>query len=807
MNRKAVVVLIFGLFISSVILYSSCDVELVGEFCSIRNLSIVLNDGSKFDLKPSFPGSGLLYFASDLLYNWFRSQEVTVQVERLISGGGSQLGSGSFYLDISSLGSVGRIEVYDSSSNALLATISSPSVSVVKQDFNNICGGDVYQYSSGSITRTSSGLLLYEDFNDVSDWTMDSSNNGGTFTAVNGYGKLEDTSSSTIVEVRRPLSRSISSGIVYVKFKFMTGFYADDYQILELEDANNVRAGYAGHDYWKPNLFTRYYDFALWNGSWQYLEYQTNSYTDWVTWTLIANVTSQKFELVEVDVGGTIYSLNNIGFENQLSSIDYVSLTFANPSATATAPDEAYYDDLIVCTDTKLTFNGLNEGMIVELWDGINLVSRKLALSSSLFFNIESDGINIPFNGSVKIFETVKISVSNVQGNVYFKVYGFSGNLLWTTSSITVYDGDVISIKTGFTGSQSVNISEGWESGSLNGWSLHDTYFSSFASGTITAGASTYTANTGGYSAEIYGDLTFTADYHKAYSYFSIPINENVSEVSVSYYMYTKEYASGSADSTSTYVEGKLYIKIYNYTSGSTQTLWGPYERDSPSWSSYSKQWVFSDIVKLIEVGFRAYFYGGNIGSGSAYLDGWVYIDDVNINYKKVAPVSTFQVSCDYSISGKYIKASENAPYDSANYTLTVYHNYMSNSSWVYAYQTPVYNATLPFSSSWISGWITMLTPSEEESRFYPYYIKVELNVEAIDLSGQVISSSAYAVLTLDLYWKVFAFNGPPALRLVEVYGLTPRITVSSEGLTASIMTLILTFVAAYLVWKREELD
>jgi len=58
---------------------------------------------------------------------------------------------------------------------------------------------------------------------------------------------------------------------------------------------------------------------------------------------------------------------------------------------------------------------------------------------------------------------------------------------------------------------------------------------------TITAGASTYTAKTGSYSAQIYGDLTFEASYHKAYSFFSIPVNENVSEVTVTYYMYMKE--------------------------------------------------------------------------------------------------------------------------------------------------------------------------------------------------------------------------------------------------------------------------
>jgi len=39
---------------------------------------------------------------------------------------------------------------------------------------------------------------------------------------------------------------------------------------------------------------------------------------------------------------------------------------------------------------------------------------------------------------------------------------------------------DVISIRTGFAGSQSESISEDWESGGLNGWSLHDTYFSNY---------------------------------------------------------------------------------------------------------------------------------------------------------------------------------------------------------------------------------------------------------------------------------------------------------------------------------------
>lgn len=83
---------------------------------------------------------------------------------------------------------------------------------------------------------------------------------------------------------------------------------------------------------------------------------------------------------------------------------------------------------------------------------------------------------------------------------------------------------------------------------------------------TITAGASTYTAKTGSYSAQIYGDLTFEASYHKAYSFFSIPVNENVSEVTVTYYMYMKESTAGSVDAAKTYVEGKLYIKyIFNF--------------------------------------------------------------------------------------------------------------------------------------------------------------------------------------------------------------------------------------------------
>ena len=583
----------------------------------------------------------------------------------------------------------------------------------------------------------------------------------------------------------------------------MTHYYAECYEILELEDLNYVRAGYAGQYAWREFIFW-YYDFAFWNGSWQHLEYETGKYADWVTWTLIADLDSQRFTLVKVDVGGTSYSLSDVDFENQVSSVDYVSLAFADPGATASGGYGAYYDDLLVCRGSEIQFNGLSDGMIIQLLDesGNSIASKLTPPSGTLSFDVESEGIDTPFNGFIKIIEASIIPVSNVQGDIYFKIYGFNENLLWTTSSIAVYDGDVISIKSKLAGSQSVNVSEGWESGSLGGWSLHDTYYSSYASGSISAGASTYTANTGGYSADIYGDLTFSADYHKAYSYFSIPVNENVTEVSVSYYMYTKESASGSADSSKTYVEGRLYIKIYNYTSDSTQTLWGSYERDSPSWSSYSKQWIFGDIVRLVEVGFRAYFYGGSLGSGPGYLDGWVYIDDLNINYKTPSPVSTFQVSCDYSISGKYVKASKHASYDSANYTLTVYHNYVDNSSWICADATPTLNAILPFSSSWTSSWIAMLNPSEAEKGFYPYYIKISLDLEGIDVSGEIISSNASAVLSLGLYWTA-AFNGPPTLKLVTAYGFTPRITFSSEGVTAAVMILTLTLTVAYLSYSK----
>jgi len=118
--------------------------------------------------------------------------------------------------------------------------------------------------------------------------------------------------------------------------------------------------------------------------------------------------------------------------------LDYISLIFANPDEDAVS---AYYDDLVVYKGTKITFNGLSNGLLVELWDEAgSLVHRKLASSSSLIFDVEPESISIPFNGKVKIIDTIPVSVSNVQGDVYFKVYGFNGNLLWTTNSIAVYE-------------------------------------------------------------------------------------------------------------------------------------------------------------------------------------------------------------------------------------------------------------------------------------------------------------------------------------------------------------------------------
>jgi len=62
--------------------------------------------------------------------------------------------------------------------------------------------------------------------------------------------------------------------------------------------------------------------------------------------------------------------------------LDYISLIFANPDEDAVS---AYYDDLVVYKGTKITFNGLSNGLLVELWDEAgSLVHRKLASSSSL---------------------------------------------------------------------------------------------------------------------------------------------------------------------------------------------------------------------------------------------------------------------------------------------------------------------------------------------------------------------------------------------------------------------------------------
>lgn len=121
-----------------------------------------------------------------------------------------------------------------------------------------------------------------------------------------------------------------------------------------------------------------------------------------------------------------------------MDRLDYISLIFANPDEDAVS---AYYDCLVVYKGTKITFNGLSNGLFVELWDEAgSLVHRKLASSSSLIFDVESESISIPFNGKVKIIDTIPVSVSNVQGDVYFKVYGFNGNLLWTINSIAVYE-------------------------------------------------------------------------------------------------------------------------------------------------------------------------------------------------------------------------------------------------------------------------------------------------------------------------------------------------------------------------------
>jgi len=183
----------------------------------------------------------------------------------------------------------------------------------------------------------------------------------------------------------------------------------------------------------------------------------------------------------------------------------------------------------------------------------------------------------------------------------------------------------------------------------------------------------------------------------------------------------------------------KQYVKVNQ--SGTITTYYGQSESLSGvsgwgDWTYLSYDFTFDGQVDLIEFGFYIYARKSSPSDYTTY-GCQVCIDDVEV----YATVSKFRVTCDYSISGRYVKSYDGAPLDTCNYTITICHNVDVNSSWIEAAEYN-YNASLPLTvTGWSSNWhdlMGLLKYMVEEGSWtidgYTYNYRLAINVT--DRSG-----------------------------------------------------------------------
>ena len=168
-----------------------------------------------------------------------------------------------------------------------------------------------------------------------------------------------------------------------------------------------------------------------------------------------------------------------------------------------------------------------------------------------------------------------------------------------------------------------------------------------------------------------------------------------------------------------------------------------------------------------------------------------------------IVPLSQFKVTCDFNINGKYVRACEQAPWNTCNYTVNIYHNIDDDSTFIQAYSNPFFNASLPVNvENWSSSWINMLNASTTGS--HSYYIKVEIESKAYDLNDTVTISKAYVILELDLTWTNTWTKPGYMLRIVETYNLYPSTNYPIESLNACIMIILISITLAGIISRQD---
>jgi len=349
-----------------------------------------------------------------------------------------------------------------------------------------------------------------------------------------------------------------------------------------------------------------------------------------------------------------------------------------------------------------------------------------------------------------------------------------------------------------------------FEDGNYNGWSIVKSGGTYSPTNTISVTTSSYSVYEGSYALFIRNKILVGSGYSygDAYSYVARKYSGVTGVTRLTFSCWVRLYISTTGIS-SYYI--KQYVKVNR--GGSTTILWGashshPKTEPWDDWVFLSYNFTLESTDEILEIGFYTRVYKSSPpdyyqGEGQAHIDNVEIIADKPIF--STGTVTQFQVTCDYSINGKYVRANKESPWNTCNYTISIYHNVDSTSSWVFAYSSDTYNASLPVSvAGWSSGWLGLLTGSYADGP-HDYYIKVELNTYGIALNGSVVSQSAYVVLQLQLNWQNCWSNPSYSLRVVEACGLTPQLYISSEGISATLMIDVLSLAAALYSGRKKE--
>lgn len=206
---------------------------------------------------------------------------------------------------------------------------------------------------------------------------------------------------------------------------------------------------------------------------------------------------------------------------------------------------------------------------------------------------------------------------------------------------------------------------------------------------------------------------------------------------------------------------------------------------------------------------------GGNTVTSSSVQwysrenSGGSYAPKLYLKYTPATPVSQSKVSFTWSASSRYTVAclsDRGRTLDTFNATVNVYHAVDSPGGWVLAYSYTYTNTTAVAGELFETPWFDLLTGSYSQGD-HTYYWKIEVVLEAFDLSGNLVSKSAYTTLQQTMTWTGSIATPVSTLTVYESSGFEA----AAEMPMHTTLSLLLLALSAVLVargaWRSQLLE